>query len=61
MEGSSEAHKVIQSPATEGEQINYLAESLEKSQESLKHMTAEMMRATEKATYYKSIIMKIID
>ena len=48
-------------PANEQQIINKLEEQLYKNQESLKHMTSEMMKAQEKALYYKQILMKIID
>ena len=41
--------------------ISKLEDQLYKTQEELKRATAEMMKATEKAAYYKNIITKIID
>tara|TARA_R110000824_G_C14983116_1_gene654388 strand:+ start:339 stop:533 length:195 start_codon:yes stop_codon:yes gene_type:complete len=48
-------------PASAQKTISMLEEQLYKKDESLKHLTMEMMKAQEKATYYKQIIMKIID
>jgi len=63
MNKASEAKAAMEmsQPATEQNQLNMLEEKLYKMEESLKHMTIEMMSATDKAAYYKQIIMKIID
>lgn len=57
----AEAAMIESVPASEQQIISMLEEKLCKKDESLKHLTVEMMKAQEKAAYYKQIIMKIID
>jgi hypothetical protein len=60
-EAEAEAAMSETVPASAQQTISMLEEQLYKKDESLKNLTMEMMKAQEKVTYYKQIIMKIID